>query len=348
MVLKGGDKASVGWRMLFQKNLIMRKLASIQRIKSIEPIANADSIVKATVLGWQLVIKKDEFKPGDLCVYVEIDSILPDKPEFEFLRNRNFRIRTIKLRGQISQGICFPLNILPNNIQVEEGVDVTDVLNIVKYEPPVPVNMQGIMKGGFPSFIPKTDETRVQVLQDLLDTHKGAACYITEKLDGTSVTYFIKDGVFGVCSRNLELEENEDNLYWKTARQFNIEEKLRRIGCNIAIQGELVGEGIQGNKLKLKGQHVFVFSVFLIDEYRYAMFHEWMKMMEELDLPTVPVINDNYRLENNIDDILSMSEIFSPMNGSVMSEGIVIRLKESKDLVSFKAISNEFLLKYGE
>ena len=326
----------------------MRLLASIQRIKSIEPIANADSIVKATVLGWQLVIKKDEFKPGDLCVYVEIDSILPDKPEFEFLRNRNFRIRTIKLRGQISQGICFPLNILPDSIQVGEGVDVTDVLNIVKYEPPVPVNMQGIMKGGFPSFIPKTDETRVQVLQDLLDTHKGAACYITEKLDGTSVTYFIKDGVFGVCSRNLELEENEDNLYWKTARQFNIEEKLRRIGCNIAIQGELVGEGIQGNKLKLKGQHVFVFSVFLIDEYRYAMFHEWMKMMEELDIPCVPVITDNYQLEDNINDILSMSEIFSPMNGSVMSEGIVIRLKESKDLVSFKAISNEFLLKYGE
>lgn len=326
----------------------MRKLASIQRIKSIEPIANADSIMKATVLGWQLVIKKDEFKPGDLCVYVEIDSILPDKPEFEFLRNKNFRIRTIRLRGQVSQGICFPLSILPDNIQVDEGVDVTDVLNIVKYEPPVPVNMQGVMKGGFPSFIPKTDETRVQILQDLLDTHKGAACYITEKLDGTSVTYFIKDGVFGVCSRNLELEENEDNLYWKTARQFNIEEKLRRIGCNIAIQGELVGEGIQGNKLKLKGQHVFVFSVFLIDEYRYAMFHEWMKMMDELDIPTVPVINDNYRLENNINDILSMSEIFSPMNGSVMSEGIVIRLKESRELVSFKAISNEFLLKYGE
>lgn len=304
--------------------------------------------MKATVLGWQLVIKKDEFKPGDLCVYVEIDSILPDKPEFEFLRNKNFRIRTIRLRGQVSQGICFPLNILPDNIQVEEGVDVTDVLNIVKYEPPVPVNMQGIMKGAFPSFIPKTDETRVQILQDLLNTHEGALCYITEKLDGTSVTYFIKDGVFGVCSRNMELEENEDNLYWKTARQFNIEEKLRRVGCNIAIQGELVGEGIQGNKLKLKGQHVFVFSVFLIDEYRYAMFHEWMKMMEDLEIPGVPVITDSYRLGNNIDDILSMSEIFSPINSGVMSEGIVIRLKESKQLVSFKAISNEFLLKYGE
>lgn len=326
----------------------MRQLASIQRIKSIEPIANADSIMKATVLGWQLVIKKDEFKPGDLCVYAEIDSILPDRPEFEFLRNKNFRIRTIKLRGQISQGICFPLHILPNNIQVEEGLDVTDVLSIVKYEPPIPVNMQGIMKGAFPSFIPKTDETRVQVLQDLLNTHKGSLCYITEKLDGTSVTFFVKDGAFGVCSRNMELEESEDNLYWKAARKFNIEEKLRSVGCNIAIQGELVGEGIQGNKLKLKGQHVFVFSVFLIDEYRYAMFHEWMKMMKELDIACVPVITDNYELEDNINDILSMSETCSLINADVMCEGIVIRLKESRELISFKAISNEFLLKYGE
>jgi RNA ligase (TIGR02306 family) len=241
-----------------------------------------------------------------------------------------------------------PLHILPNNIQVDEGADVTDVLNIVKYEPPVPVNMQGIMKGLFPSFIPKTDETRVQVLQDLLNTHKGSLCYITEKLDGTSVTFFVKDGVFGVCSRNMELEEIENNLYWKAARQFNIEQKLRSVGCNIAIQGELVGEGIQGNKLKLKGQHVFVFSVFLIDEYRYAMFHEWMKMMEDLDIPCVPVITDNYRLENNISDILSMSETFSLINLSAMAEGIVIRLKENKEMVSFKAISNEFLLKYGE
>lgn len=337
------------YRDCFSKKITtMRKLASIQRIKNIEPIANADTIMKATVLGWQLVIKKGEFNPGDLCIYVEIDSILPDRQEFEFLRNKNFRIRTIKMRGQVSQGICFPLHILPGNIQVDEGADVTDVLNIIKYEPPVPVNMQGIMKGPFPSFIPKTDETRVQVLQELLDTHKGSLCYITEKLDGTSVTFFIKDGVFGVCSRNMELEENENNLYWKAARQFNIEQKLRSVGCNIAIQGELVGEGIQGNKLRLKGQHVFVFSVFLIDEYRYAMFHEWMKIMEVLDIPCVPVITENYRLENDISNILSMSETFSLINSSAMAEGIVIRLKENNELVSFKAISNEFLLKYGE
>src|SRR6185436_6591068 len=109
------------------------------------------------------------------------------------------------------------------------------------------------------------------------------------------------------------------NLYWRVARQFNIEQKLRSVGCNIAIQGELVGEGIQGNKLKLKGQHVFVFSVFLIDEYRYAMFHELMKIMEVLDMPCVPVITDNYRLENNISSILSMSETFSLINSSAMA-----------------------------
>src|SRR5688572_28543887 len=127
-VLKEGNKQFPVYRDCFSKKITtMRKLASIQRIKVIEPIANADSIMKATVLGWQLVIKKDEFKPGGLCVYVEIDSILPNKPEFEFLRNKNFRIPTIKMRGHISQGICFPLHILPNNIQVDEGADVTDV-----------------------------------------------------------------------------------------------------------------------------------------------------------------------------------------------------------------------------
>ena len=181
----------------------MRKLASIQRIISIEPIPDADMIVKATVLGWQLVIKKDELKQGDLCVYVEIDSILPERDVFEFLRNKQFRIKTVRLRGQVSQGICFPLNILPEGLLIEEGADMTGSLGIAKYEPPVPACLNGIMKGDFPSFIPKTDETRVQVLQTLLDEHEGKPCYVSEKLDGSSATYYIKYGVFGVCSRNM-------------------------------------------------------------------------------------------------------------------------------------------------
>jgi len=172
----------------------MRKLASIQRIKAIEPIPNADAIVKATVLGWQVVVKKDEFTVGDFCVYAEIDSVFPEKPEFEFLRNKHFRIRTVKMRGQISQGICFPLSILPQDIPIGEGYDVTEALGIVKYEPPIPSDLVGVVKGMFPSFIPKTDETRVQVLQELLDEHQGKACYVTEKVDGTSATFYIRDG----------------------------------------------------------------------------------------------------------------------------------------------------------
>ncbi|MCH8319071.1 MAG: RNA ligase (ATP), partial [Bacteroidetes bacterium] len=169
----------------------MRKLASIQKISTLEPIQDADAIEKATVLGWQLVVKKGEFKAGSLCVYCDIDSILPDRPEFEFLKQRKMRIKTIKLRGQISQGICFPLSILPPDTEIREDMEVTEILGIKKYEPPVPAHLQGVAKGKIPSFIPKTDEPRIQVVQDTLDSFKGEKCYITEKLDGSSVTYFI-------------------------------------------------------------------------------------------------------------------------------------------------------------
>ncbi|MCL6258984.1 hypothetical protein M3O96_07800 [Aquiflexum sp. TKW24L] len=196
----------------------MRKLASFQRIKALEPIEGADSIEKATVLGWQLVVKKGEFNTGDLVIYCEIDSLLPDRPEFAFLKPRGMRIRTIRLRGQISQGICLPLTLLPDHIDPQEDLDLTEILGIIKYEAPIPAYLSGKVKGKFPSFIPKTDETRVQVLQKVLDKYQGVSCYISEKLDGSSATYFLKDGEFGVCSRNMELYEDNENSLWKVAR----------------------------------------------------------------------------------------------------------------------------------
>lgn len=327
----------------------MRQLASIQKIKKLEVIPDADAIVKATVLGWQLVVKKDEFNEGDLCVYVEIDSLLPQKPEFEFMRPRAFRVRTIRLRGQISQGICFPLSMLPEGVVIQEGVDVTAVLEIEKYEPPVPANLSGIMKGNFPSFIPKTDETRVQVLQEQLDKMKDEPCYVSEKLDGTSVTYFIKDAVFGVCSRNLELIESDDNTLWKLARELQVEEKLRNLNGNYALQGEVIGEGVQGNKYKLKGQQVFIFSVFDIDAYRFLNFGDFIKMIQQMNLTIVPVVESNYVLSNSIEALVNKSAGKSVLY-NVDREGIVIRpLIERTDTagrVSFKAINPEFLLKY--
>lgn len=338
----------------------MRKLASIQKIKSIEPIEGADAIEKAHVLGWQLVVKKGGFKVGDMVVYCEIDSVMPEKPEFEFLKPRGMRIKTVRLRGQISQGICFPLSVLPNGFNVNEDADCTDILGITKYEPAIPACLSGVVKGKFPSFIPKTDETRVQVLQKVLDKYKGELCYVTEKIDGSSATYYINNGEFGVCSRNLELFEDNENSFWKIAKQMDIENKLRSLGKNISIQGELVGEGVQGNKLKLKGQTVKFFNAFDIDKFEYLSFTEFNDLLASISLPIVPIVSLNYSLSNKIDEIICMATIKSLITPDVWAEGIVIRpYKEKIDLllsnenfnngrVSFKAINPEFLLKYGD
>lgn len=338
----------------------MRKLASIQKIKDIQPIEGADAIEKASVLGWQLIVKKGEYNIGDRVIYCEIDSLLPERPEFEFLRSRGFRIRTIKLRGQVSQGICFSPSILPADFEINEGADCTEILGITKYEAPIPACLSGVAKGKFPSFIPKTDETRVQVLQKVLDVYQGEKCYVTEKLDGSSTTYYLKDGEFGVCSRNLELLEDDENSLWKVARALDIEKKLRNLGRNIALQGELVGEGIQSNRLKFRGQTVFLFDAVDIDKYEYLDFNTFHNLMKEMGLPTVPILHTDYSLENDITSIIKMATVRSSFQKDVWAEGIVIRPYTAKNnisltdenftngRISFKAINPEFLLKYGE
>lgn len=338
----------------------MRKLASVQKILALEAIENADAIEKATVLGWQLVVKKGDFKVGDLCVYMEVDSMLPDKPEYEFLKPRGMRIRTIRLRGQVSQGICFPVSILSDDAKINEGMDVTEFLGVTKYEPPIPACLSGVMKGKFPSFIPKTDETRVQVLQKVLDKYAGEFCYVTEKLDGSSATYYLNNGEFGCCSRNLDLLEDNENSFWKIARQMDIENKLRALGKNYAIQGELIGEGIQDNKYRLKGQTVRFFNVFDIDKFEYLPFSKFINFFESLSLPIVPVLQSQYILSNNIEELVAKSVIKSHLKSDTWAEGIVIRpLTEKIDMllsnenfnngrVTFKVVNPEFLLKHGE
>lgn len=338
-----------------------RKLATIQKIKNIFPIPGADKIEVAEILGWKVVVKKGEFQVGDLCVYCEIDSILPEKPKFEFLRDKKFRIKTCRLRGQISQGICFPLNILSDTLknEVKEGEDVTELLGIEQHIPQIPACIAGIVKGLFPSFIPKTDETRVQVLQSILDRYKGEKCYITEKVDGSSVTYYIKDGEFGVCSRNLELKEDDKNAFWEFAHKINLKERMLKVEKNFAIQGELIGAGIQKNNLRLPEKTVKFFTSFDIDKYQYYNYGEFVMQMKYLELETVPIITDNYILSSNIDELVEMSKGFSELNPKVYREGIVIRpLIEKVDLqmssewgngrVSFKVINTEYLLRYEE
>jgi RNA ligase (TIGR02306 family) len=316
----------------------------------------------ATVGGWNVVVGKDVgHKVGDMVVYCEIDSFLPIRDEFEFLRKSSykkmgeqegFRLKTIKLRGQVSQGLILPISVVPitqfaTAHDLPEGLDVTEMLGIVKYEPPIPAELSGKVKGLFPSFIPKTDEERIQNLTKEYGEWKHQSkhqFYVTEKLDGSSATYYIKDGEFGVCSRNLELLETEGNTFWKVARELNLEENMRATGKNISLQGELIGEGIQGNPYKIKGQTVRFFTGFDIDKYQRISFPELVVMLSDMGLQYVPILNQElgFVLPETVEDMLKYAEDKSVLNDKTEREGVVVRSMDGT--ISFKAISNKFLL----
>jgi hypothetical protein len=357
-----------------------RKLASIRRISDIQPIEGADMIELAIVDGWKVVVAKEVgHKINDLVVYCEIDSFLPIREEFEFLRKSSFkkmgdqegfRLKTIRLRGQVSQGLILPLSVLfegygyrvsetllnenvalePNRsvispsdmIELVPGTDVTEKLGIVKYEPPIPAELAGKVKGLYPSFIRKTDEERIQNLADEYDEMKKHTYYVTEKLDGSSATFYFNNGEFSVCSRNLELLETEGNTFWKVARELDLENKLKEYGINISVQGELIGEGIQGNPYKIKGQTVRFFNLFDIDLQVYHSLSVFKETMKVLGLETVPVLDTHFHLPETIDELLLMADSKSELNPNFDREGIVIRSLDRK--ISFKVISNKFLL----
>lgn len=346
----------------------MRTLASIQRITNLAPINGADKIEVANVLGWHVVVKKGEFQAGELCIYVEIDSLLPIRQEFSFLQSggiRNmivdgktvsgYRLKTIKLRGQISQGICFPLSILPQvDIGQNEGNDVTELLGIIKYEIPVPAQLVGKMRGNFPGFLPKTDETRIQAYPDVLMRCQDIPFYVTEKLDGSSCTFVIKNTEFHVCSRNIDLLDDGKNTLWRLAKEMQIEEKLRSLPEErYAIQGEIVGEGIQKNPLKIKGQKIFFFNIYDFIGGKYLDYAAFQEFFRNLNLSIVPILTDEYLLPKTVDEIVSYATKRSVLSAEAWAEGFVFRpLKEMTDedlgRLSFKAINPEFLLKDGE
>lgn len=343
---------------------IKRKLATVEMISSIKPIEGADAIELAEVRGWKVVIKKGEFREGDLCIYCEIDSVLPERPEFEFLRPRNFRIRTIKLRGQISQGIAFPLTVLPvghslaaANGELQPGYDVTDILGVKKYDPPIPAELGGKVRGRFPSHSIKTDEERIQNLIDSYEEYKKMTWDVTEKLDGSSMTAYInEEGNFGIASRNLDLKESETNSFWKTARDIDLEEKMRNYMesnsiRSLTIQGELIGEGIQKNKYRIKGQRVYFFRAFSQREYKFYSYDDFLDMMRDMDLDTVPILERGFYLPEKYEDLILYADGRSKLYDTAR-EGIVLvskdRAEENNGRLSFKVISNKFILKHEE
>jgi RNA ligase (TIGR02306 family) len=343
-----------------------RKLASIQKIVDIQPIEGADMIEVATVLGWHCVVKKGEFQPDDLCVYFEVDSLLPVKEQYEFLRKscfnsrlNGFRIKTIKLRGQVSQGLAIPVEDVFGKIDMldlKEGLDVTEILGVRKYEVEIPVSLSGAAKGNFPSFVPKTDEIRIQSVPAVLTRYNGVPFVVTEKLDGTSSTYYVKDGEFGFCSRNWDFKEDTENTYAKIAKKYDIKEKLSKFGKNIAIQGEIVGPAIQKNRYKLADHMLFVYHVFDIDNYRYFSHNDLEDFSTEFGFNIVPTVARGIFLEEcmrSVDEAVEFSVGQSLIYKDMQREGIVVKSaleKRDPDIgrLSFKVINPKYLLKYED
>ena len=339
-----------------------RKMATVRRIDKIVPIANADAIELAFVGGWQCVVKKGEFKEGDLVVYCEVDSVIPNsiapflskgKEPRAYNGVKGEKLRSIKLRGTLSQGLILPFDILTVEYDGNSGIgdwkdgdDVSQELNIQKYEPPLPAQLTGQAKGNFPTWIPKTDQERIQNLSsELADWQQREMSFeITEKLEGSSMTVYHNNGDIGVCSRNIDLKDTEGNAFWQVAHSESLIEKLSSLGRNLALQGELVGPGIQGNIYKLANPEFRLFDIFDIDKQEYLAYTERMKITDALDIKNVPVLHEAYPLDyfDTIREILDMAEGKSKLY-ETEREGIVFKCIEFPS-ISFKAISNKYLL----
>lgn len=329
----------------------MRKLATIRKIDAVLEHTNADRLGIYVVDGWKVIDAKGRYEVGDPVIYCEIDSFLPIQESFEFLRKSSFkkmgelegfRLKTIRLRGELSQGLLLPMSVLPADFKWESvGEEVTELLGIVKYERPIPASLSGVVKGDFPSFIRKTDEERIQNLP--YDELKQYTYTVTEKLDGSSWTAYVRDGEVGVCSRNLELLEDEKNSLWRMVREYELKEKLKALGRNIALQGELIGSKIQGNPYKLNTIDVRIFKIWEIDKREYLDIEEMVELSNYLGLKTVPVLENGFSLPASMDEALGFADGFSQLF-ETNREGVVLYAEGNQD-VHFKIISNLFLEK---
>lgn len=332
----------------------MRKLATIRKIDDLRPIEGADAIECAIVGGWKVVAQKGLYQIGDLAVYFEIDSWIPntiapfltkgkDPREFEGIKGE--RLKTVRLRGQLSQGLLMPLAEIMKiedaaTLYIEEGADITEFLNIKKWEKPINAQLAGVCKGNFPTLIPKTDQERAQNLKKEIEAAQGLVFEVTEKLEGSSMTVYRIDGEFGVCSRNMDLKRDENNSFWKVAIEQDIENKMS-FSDNFAIQGELVGPGVQGNIYKLSKLEFRVFDIYDIKEGAYMNPSDRQDIIERMGLTHVPILDDYFILNDSIDDLLTLAEGKSRL-ADVEREGIVF--KQVDGGMTFKAISNKYLL----
>lgn len=359
------------------------KLASVQKILRLDPIEGADMIEKATVLGWEIVVKKGEYRVGDLCAYIQIDTVVPDLPEYEFLRERKFRVRTIKLKKQISQGLIVPLPNRPDGLYFyNEGDDLTEILGIKKYDkvdnnperyekPRMPKKwyrkfiylfkynflykafpkLQRLSRSPFPKHLVSiTDEERIQNMPQVLTQYAGKPFVVSYKLDGSSIT-IIHSRLFGkskfrICSRKFELHDNKNDWYRvfeSTGFKNEVLKLVRYYKTNNII---VQGEAIgkfNGNHHNLQSEQIRLFNIY-VNGKRINQ-KELLDMCFNWNIPHCPKYKEVV-LNHTLPEILKESEIKDILNPNVDAEGLVWRCIE--DNMSFKVINNKYLLKNNE
>lgn len=344
----------------------MRKLASIQRIWKIEPIEGADRIELAHVLGWQCVVNKDQFKPMDVGVYFEIDSFLPVRPEFEFMRassykktdimGEGFRLRTMRFRGQISQGLLLPVSQFPElPADADVGDEVTELLGVRKWEIEERATTGGTVMGTLPYDIPHTDETRVQEEPELIKAFAGLEYYISTKMDGSSHSVGIDEDGFHVTGHNYEYKDDGSSAFYNLVNARGYREKMeafcaRENLSKLTIQGELCAPGIQRNRLRLTKPEWYVFTI--RENGKRVGLQRMLQICDELGLDHVPIEEVGMDLPSRyptVEALLERADGEYPKGGK--KEGIVIRPTEPvfceliSSSLSMKVVSNKYLLK---
>lgn len=338
----------------------MRKLAYIVTVDSISPIAKADAIEVARVGGWSMVVKKGEFNPGDRAVYIEIDAFLPDgNPAWQFLVDkqgiehagiRGHVLRTVVMRKQVSQGLLVQIPMFGDLLTASAiGEDVSALLGIQKYEKPIPKELEGLARGMYPSCIPKTDQERIQNLpSELAIWQKETSEWeVTEKMEGASVTYAWFGHDFHACSRTVDYLDLPNNNMWQIAHRLNLPTRFEKIlaGRNLAIQGEMVGPGIEDNIYKLSEYKFYAYDIYDLDNACYLGARERHALVAQLGVDHAPVVFASWTLRANVDMdvILSMAVGPSTLLSAQTREGLVYKKLDGTH--SFKAISNEYLKK---
>jgi RNA ligase (TIGR02306 family) len=310
----------------------MSKLATIAKIRALEPIPDADRIERATVLGWSVIVRKGLHEVGDLVVMIFPDTLVPKKYlDPSYVGDEKVRLKTVKMKGQYSAGLVIPLAdwATPHG-EYGEGDDVAELLGVEKYETPTPA---GDALELFPTaIVSKTDEdnyrTNPSAIEELGEERfKDASFVATLKCDGSSGTFFLKEGLFRVCSRNLELRETEGNAFWQAARKYRLEEVMREQGVEYAIQGEVCGPGIQGNPMKLKSLSLFVF---LIKDLSSARWLPWEDTVEFCNTHNIPLVEELFRIAHyhdmpRWDELQAVANNTKYDNGKTNAEGIVLR-----------------------